>query len=61
VTEAAGRLQQRGYIRYRRGHIMVTDRIGLATCACECYDVVKKEQGRLLCDRRYRQDGLPAY
>ncbi|MEY2689389.1 MAG: hypothetical protein RL375_3588 [Pseudomonadota bacterium] len=58
VTEAAGRLQQRGYIRYRRGHIMVTDRVGLATCACECYDVVRREQGRLMCDRRYRQ-GTP--
>jgi CRP-like cAMP-binding protein len=59
VTEAAGRLQQGGYIRYRRGHITVTDRIGLATRACECYDVVRTEQHRLLGDHRYRQ-GVPA-
>ena len=26
VTEAAGRLQDAGYIRYRRGHIGVLDR-----------------------------------
>ena len=40
VTEAAGSLQTAGYIRYRRGHIAVLDRAGLATHACECYGVV---------------------
>ena len=29
ITEAAGRLQQAGVIRYRRGHIAVLDRTGL--------------------------------
>jgi len=48
VTEAAGRLQQAGYIRYRRGHIGVLDRAGLEGRACECYAVVKKEMDRLL-------------
>ncbi|MBK9573681.1 MAG: Crp/Fnr family transcriptional regulator [Rhodoferax sp.] len=48
VTEVAGRLQQAGYIRYRRGHIGVLDRAGLEGRACECYAVVKKEMGRLL-------------
>ncbi|MDE2372314.1 MAG: Crp/Fnr family transcriptional regulator [Burkholderiales bacterium] len=52
VTEAAGRLQEAGYIRYRRGHIGVTDRAGLETQACECYQVVKKELARLLDDLR---------
>jgi CRP-like cAMP-binding protein len=56
VTEAAGKLQQVGCIRYRRGHIAVVDRQGLQTRACECYAVVKQELGRLLCDRRYRQE-----
>jgi CRP-like cAMP-binding protein len=56
VTEAAGKLQQVGFIRYRRGHIAVVDRQGLQTRACECYAVVKKELGRLLCDVRYRQE-----
>ncbi len=50
VTEAAGNLQNAGYIRYRRGHIAVLDRKGLETQACECYGVVKKELGRLLSD-----------
>ena len=48
ITEAAGRLQQDGLIRYRRGHITVMERAGLEARACECYAVVKKEVGRLL-------------
>ena len=54
VTEAAGKLQQVGYIRYRRGHITLMDRQGLQTRACECYGVVKKELGRLLGDAPLR-------
>ena len=50
ITAAAGRLQQAGYIRYRRGHITVLNRAGLETSACECYGVVKKECSRLLAD-----------
>ena len=56
ITEAAGTLQQAGFIRYRRGHIAVIDRPGLETRSCECYAVVKKEIGRLLSDVKYRQD-----
>ncbi|MBK8063450.1 MAG: Crp/Fnr family transcriptional regulator [Betaproteobacteria bacterium] len=52
ITEAAGRLQQAGVIRYRRGHIAVLDRRGLESRTCECYDVVRKELGRLLSDER---------
>ncbi len=48
ITEAAGQLQQGGFIRYRRGHIDVLDRIGLQSRACECYAVVKTEMNRLL-------------
>ena len=55
VTEAAGRLQGRGHISYRRGHITVLDRSGLDQHACECYGVVKKEFGRLMADVRHRQ------
>jgi CRP-like cAMP-binding protein len=55
ITEAAGKLQRAGFIRYRRGHISVLERSGLETHACECYAVVKKEFGRLLSDVRYRQ------
>jgi len=50
ITEAAGRLQQAGVIRYRRGHIAVLDRTGLEGRSCECYGVVKAEINRLLTD-----------
>ena len=55
ITEAAGKLQRAGFIRYRRGHISVLERSGLETRACECYAVVKKELSRLLSDVRHRQ------
>jgi len=59
ITDAAGKLQRAGFIRYRRGHISVIERAGLETHACECYAVVKKELNRLLSDVRHRQ-GVPA-
>jgi CRP-like cAMP-binding protein len=48
ISHAAGKLQRAGLIRYRRGHISVSERSGLEAGACECYAVVKKELGRLL-------------
>jgi CRP-like cAMP-binding protein len=48
VTEAAGKLQDAGVIRYRRGHITVLDRPKLEKLSCECYDVVRRETARLL-------------
>jgi CRP-like cAMP-binding protein len=56
ITEAAGKLQHAGFIRYRRGQIAVLQRLGLESLACECYAVVKKELSRLLSDVRYRQE-----
>jgi CRP-like cAMP-binding protein len=50
VTEAAGKLQRKGIIRYSRGHITVLDRPRLEDEVCECYAVVKKEYDRLLED-----------
>jgi CRP-like cAMP-binding protein len=47
VTEAAGRLQKQGVIRYSRGKITVVDREKLEALSCECYAVVKKESDRL--------------
>lgn len=55
VTQAAGALQERGFMSYRRGHISVLDRDGLETRACECYAVVKQELRRLMPDVRHRQ------
>lgn len=55
VTEAAGRLQNYGFISYRRGHIHVINRVGLEEHVCECYGVVKKEFARLLSDVLQRQ------
>jgi CRP-like cAMP-binding protein len=48
VTEAAGKLQNDGMIRYSRGRITVLDREKLEARVCECYGVVKKEYDRLL-------------
>lgn len=47
VTEAAGKLQASGVIRYSRGRIDVIDRPGLEVRACECYGVVKAAYNRL--------------
>jgi CRP-like cAMP-binding protein len=60
VTEAAARLRDGGYIRYRRGHITVLDPAGLRGRACECYGVVRKELARLLDDKLLRQEPVAA-
>ncbi len=56
ITEAAGKLQHAGLIRYRRGHISVLEPSGLETYACECYAVVKKELNRLLSDLQHARE-----
>ena len=48
VTEAAGKLQKLGVIRYSRGQITVLDREEVERLCCECYAVVRKETDRLL-------------
>jgi CRP-like cAMP-binding protein len=48
VTEAAGKLQKQGVIRYRRGQIHIVDRRKLERLSCECYEVVRSETARLL-------------
>jgi len=47
VTEAAGKLQKLGVIKYMRGRITVLDRKRLEELSCECYQVVKTETDRL--------------
>ena len=48
VSVAAGTLDEAGFIAYRRGRIVVRDRAGLETAACECYAVINDEAQRLL-------------
>ena len=48
VTEAAGKLQGLGIIRYSRGKITVLNRAKLEALSCECYAVVRKESDRLM-------------
>ncbi len=42
VTVAAGLLRAAGLIDYARGSIVIIDRAGLESSACECYGVVNK-------------------
>lgn len=48
VTQAAGKLQAKGYIQYSRGKIRILDRVGIESEVCECYGVVNSEYVRLL-------------
>lgn len=57
VTDAAGKLQELGIIRYADGQITVLDRTKLEQLSCECYAVIRKESERLL-SRRPNDPGL---
>lgn len=48
VTAVARSLQEKGYIRYRRGVVDIINREGLEAASCECYGVVRKTYERLL-------------
>jgi len=48
VTQAAGKLQRDGLIRYGRGRVRIIDRNGLVKRACECYGIGKRDFDRLL-------------
>jgi CRP-like cAMP-binding protein len=48
VTVAAGLLQEKGLIKYTRGHITILDRQGIEESSCECYQIVKEQKQRLL-------------
>lgn len=58
VTEAAGKLQKRGVIKYRRGHITILDRPALEKHCCECYSVVRQQCDRLVGDEQVRPDAM---
>lgn len=48
VSEAAGRLQEAGVIRYSRGNIRLLDRPGLEERSCGCYQAVRQEENRMM-------------
>jgi CRP-like cAMP-binding protein len=48
VSIAASALDEAGFIKYSRGRIVVRDRRGLETAACECYTAVNASLQRLM-------------
>lgn len=48
VSLIARRLQDKGAINYKRGHILIVNRQILEESSCECYEVVKIENNRLI-------------
>ncbi len=48
VNVATGMLKRAGFIRYVRGMITVTDRAGLESAACDCYQAIVKLYDSLL-------------
>lgn len=48
ISEAAGRLQDAGVIRYSRGNIRLLDRSALEARSCGCYQAVQQEQARMM-------------
>ena len=48
VSLVASTLQAAGMIRYRRGHVEITNLEALRDTACECYAAVKAQSDRLM-------------
>ena len=48
LTECASKLQAKGLIRCSRGRIVVLDRPGLETVACECYAINRAHLNRVI-------------
>lgn len=52
ITLAAGALQRRGLIEYKRGGVTVLDRKGLLAATCSCYAADKQTYVRIMHKRR---------
>jgi hypothetical protein len=48
ITKAANSLQKQKLISYRRGDIMILDRVGLEAASCGCYRADKEIYERIL-------------
>jgi CRP-like cAMP-binding protein len=48
ITKAAGALQRKKLISYKRGHITIVDRGGLEALSCECYRAMQATYARML-------------
>lgn len=46
VSKAAGELQKRKLIQYKRGHLKILDRPGLEATSCGCYEIIRAESKR---------------
>lgn len=60
VTVAAGELQEKGLITYRRGRIRVLDELALKKRSCECYRFIRNEFEGLLGDVPTYFSGAPS-
>lgn len=58
ITDAAGKLQKAGVIRYRRGHITVLEEMELKDRVCECYAVVNGDTVHADSERSVRSSRL---
>jgi CRP-like cAMP-binding protein len=48
VSLVASQLQERGLIKYRRGHVQITSVEKLRESACECYEAVNSQYRKIL-------------
>jgi Mn-dependent DtxR family transcriptional regulator len=48
LTQTLGALDREGLIVEERGRIRIADRTRLEAASCECYQVLRQEQQRLL-------------
>jgi CRP-like cAMP-binding protein len=48
INAAMSKLQRKGFVRYRRGHVTILDRKALEAASCECYQATRDEFDRLM-------------